>query len=284
MDDTRAHEQAVGGQVRQVPGVVNYIADMAERPRYYANDHARDRLTLDPRTVLITDARSLQTPPSLRVEGFELIRHQSAVSDFRDAEEVGAVHPAEIQALLMELTGADRVTVSGRGVLRFSERSPDLGTLDNSHPARFIHIDISDVTARQFCERSRPQDVDRPVRRCAHYNVWRTFSPPPQDVPLAVCDPRTVAHADLVEADAIFDIPGAPEWSFESWLLRYNPAHRWTYWSNMGPADALVFKTNDSDLSEPHFAPHSAFDDPSCPAGAAPRASIEMRGIAYWFD
>ena len=283
MDDSRVHEQAVGGQVRQVPGVVNYIADMSERPRYYANDHARDRLTLDPRTVLITDARSLQTPPSLQVEGFELITHRSAVSNFRDAEEVAAVHPAEIQALLMELTGADRVIVAGRGVLRFSEQSSDMGKFDNSHPARFIHIDITDATAAQFRERSKPKDVDRPVRRCAHYNVWRTFSAPPQDVPLAVCDPRTVAHADLVVADAIFDVPGAPEWSFESWLLRYNPAHRWTYWSNMGLTDALVFKTNDSDPSQPHFAPHSAFDDPSCPAGGAPRASIEMRGIAYWF-
>ncbi len=283
MDGSGAREQYVDGLARQVPGVVNYIAEMAERPRYYANDHARDRLTLDPRTVLITDARSLKTPPSLRVEGFELVRHQSAVSNFRDAEEVAAVHLAEIQALLMALTGADRVTVSGRGVLRFSEKSPDMGTLDNSHPARFIHIDISDATARQFGVRSKPQDVDRPVRRSAHYNVWRTFSAPPQDVPLAVCDPRTVARSDLVVADAIFDVPGAPEWSFESWLLRHNPAHRWTYWSNMGPTDALVFKTNDSDPEEPHFAPHTAFDDPSCPAGGAPRASIEMRGIAYWF-
>jgi hypothetical protein len=283
MDDSRASEQAASGDLRQVPGVVNYIAEMDERPRYYANDHSRDRLTLDPRTVLITDARSLQTPPSLLVEGFQLARHRSAVSNFRDAGEVAAVHPAEIQALLLELTGADRVTVNPRGVLRFSEQSPDMGTLDNSHPARFIHIDISDATARQFSERSKPKDVDRPVRRAAHYNVWRTFSAPPQDVPLAVCDPRTVAPADLVVADAIFDAPGAPEWSFESWLLRHNPAHRWTYWSNMGLTDALVFKTNDSDPSEPHFAPHSAFDDLSCPPGGAPRASIEMRGIAYWF-
>src|SRR5262249_23734252 len=163
------------GDVRQVPGVVNYIAEMDERPRYYANDHSRDRLTLDPRTVLITDARSLKTPPSLKAEGFELVRHPSAVSNFRDAQAVATVHAAEIQALLLELTGADRVTVTGRGVLRFSERSPDMGTLDNSHPARFIHIDITDATARQFSERSRPKDVDRPVRRYAHYNVWRTF-------------------------------------------------------------------------------------------------------------
>ena len=48
--------------------------------------------------------------------------------------------------------------------------------------------------------------------------------------------------------------------------------------------EALVFKTNDSDPGEPHCVPHSAFDDPTCPDGVAPRASIEMRGTAYWLD
>ena len=269
---------------RQVPGQINYIAQMGERPRYYANDHSRDVLTLDPRTVPIIDARSLKRAPSLGVEGFELVQHKTAVANFRDAEQVATIHPAEIEALLLQVTGADRVSVSGRGVLRFSEKSPDLGTSDNSHPARFIHIDISDATARQFAERSKPKDVDRPVRRFAHYNVWRALSPPPQDIPLALCDARTVAPQDLVEADAIFDVKGAPEWSFESWLVRYSVTHRWTYWSNMGLTDALVFKTNDSDPGQPHFVPHSAFDDPSAPEDAAPRSSIEMRGIAYWFD
>jgi hypothetical protein len=284
MSEASTRQRTGTDQVRQVPGQINYIADMAERPRYYANDHSRDVLKLDPRTVLITDARSLGEPPSLRREGFQLIQHKSAVADFRNAEEVAALHPAEIEKLLLDLTGADRVSVSGSGVLRFGESSPDAGKFNNSYPARFIHIDISDATARQFRDRSKPKDVDRPVRRCAHYNVWRAISAPPQDIPLAVCDARSLEAADLVEADAIFDNPGAPEWSFEGWLVRYNPAHRWTYWSNMGLSDALVFKTNDSDPGEPHCVPHSAFDDPSCPKGVTPRASIEMRGIAFWFD
>ena len=72
MTDVNTAERTAAGP-RTVEGVVNYVAEMTERPRYYANDHSRDRLTLDPRTVLITDARSLKTPPSLHAEGFELI-------------------------------------------------------------------------------------------------------------------------------------------------------------------------------------------------------------------
>ncbi len=202
--------------------------------------------------------------------------------DFRDEAEVARVHPPEVAELLRRETGADEVVVTGKGILRFSERSPLSGKLFNSQPARFIHIDISDPTAKEFAARSQPQG--RTPRRFAHYNVWRVVTAPPQDVPLAVCDARSLAPQDLVGADAVFDAPGgAPEWSFEGLLVRHNPAHRWCYFAGMHPGEALIFKTNDSDPGEPHHIAHTAFDDPSCPAQAGPRASIEMRAVAFWF-
>jgi hypothetical protein len=280
MAQTSAAEK-VGARV--VEGRVNYIGAMTQRPRYHANDASRDLLKLDPRTIAIEDARGRSDPPSLAREGFALIAHRSAVADFRSAQEVARVHPAEIEQLLRELTGADQVVVSSPGVLRFGESSPDSGRLNNSRPARFVHIDISDPTALQFAERSRPKSDPRVLRRFAHYNVWRTFSAPPQDVPLTVCDPRTLAPQDLITADAVFDVAGQPEWSFEGLLVHYSARHRWSYFSNMTRDEVLVFKTNDSDPAEPHHVPHSAFNDPSCPPGVPPRASIEMRGIAYWF-
>jgi hypothetical protein len=269
---------------RIVEGLVNYTHAMTERPRYYANDHSRDVLALDERTIQIEDARDRPLAPSLEREGFTLVKHHTAVSDFRDAQSVMRIHPAEIERLVKELSGADRVVVNSPGVLRFSESSPDSGRLNNSRPARFIHIDVSDPAAKEFADRARPQDVRSPVRRFAHYNVWRALSPPPQDVPLAVCDARSLSAQDLIEADAIFDVPGKPEWSFEGLVIRHNPRHRWSYFSNMTREEALVFKTNDSDPSQPHHVPHTAFNDPSCPVGVAPRESIEMRAIAFWFD
>lgn len=260
---------------------INYLGAMGDRPRYYAQDHSRDNLVLDPQEVEIADLRG--TGSSLAVEGFALVPHRSAVADFRDEAAVARLHPAEIEPLLLRETGADRVVVTGKGILRFGERSPQSGTLFNSQPARFIHIDISDPTAREFAARSQPQG--RHVRRFAHYNVWRVISEPPQDVPLTVCDARSLSPEDLVTADAVFDAPGgAPEWSFEGLLVRRNPRHRWCYFSGMNRDEALIFKTNDSDPAAPHHVPHCAFDDPSCPAGVPPRASIEMRAVAYWLD
>ena len=168
------------------------------------------------------------------------------------------------------------------GILRFSEKSAKSGKLDNSKPARFIHIDISDPTAAAFAARSAPEG--RKTARFCHYNVWRTFSGAPQDVPLAICDARSIAPQDLVAADAVFDKPGAPEWSFEGLCVLHNPAHRWAYFRDMVPDEALVFKTNDSDSARAHNVPHSAFNDPTVPDDTHPRASVEARGIAYWFE
>lgn len=273
-----------GRSVRLVEGVVNYTAEMAVRPRYHANDSSRDVLVLDPRRVQIEDARSSAAAPTLAREGITIVPHASRIGDFRDAAEVAARHPAEIEQLILELSGADAVSVTGAGVLRFGEKSPDSGRLNNSRPARFIHIDCSDATAAAFAQRARPQGNARPIRRFAHYNVWRTFSPPPQDVPLALCDARSVEPRDLVPADAVFDVAGQPEWSFEGLVVRFNPRHRWIYFSGMTREEVIVFKTNDSLRGEPSQVPHSAFDDPSCPSGVPPRCSIEMRACAYWFD
>ncbi len=147
-----------------VHSLVNYSGEMKTRPRFYANDHSRDVLNLDPRTIRIEDLRGQGRPASLETEGFTLVSHPTAVGNFRDPEEIKRVHYPEIQDLLLRLSGADRVVVTAPGVLRFSETSPDSGRLNNSRPARFIHIDVSDATGAAFSERARPVDMPRPAR------------------------------------------------------------------------------------------------------------------------
>jgi len=263
-----------------VEAALNYIAPMDQRPRYYANDHSRDILSLDSRVVPITDGR--ESLPSLDVEGFQLVPHHSGVADFRDAAASAALYPREIEALLGELTGADQVIVTSPGILRFAEKSSECGEYDNSHPARFIHVDIDDDTAAAFATRSAP--AGKTIARYAHYNIWRVISPPPQDVPLGLCDARSIRPEDMVQAEAVFDAPGKPEWSFISFVMKPAAHHRWHWFRDMTPDEAIVFKTNDSDPTAPHCVPHSAFDSPDCPADAVPRASVEIRAIAYWFE
>jgi hypothetical protein len=269
---------------RIVESIVNYIGEMSVRPRFYANDHSRDNLILDPRRVMIEDARATHSKPSLTREGFVILPHKSDVRDFRDRDEVARLYPGETERLILELTGADRVIVTGPGILRFGERSKEAGTLSNSWPARFIHIDLTEPVGEEFAARALPggKDALKRKRRYAHYNVWRALSPPPQDVPLAVCDARSLSPDDLVVADAVFDEKDRPAWGFDSYLVRYSPTHRWVYYADMHRDEALIFKTYDSDPGQPCHCPHSAFDDPSCPRGVPPRMSIEIRAIAYF--
>ncbi|MGH8258962.1 MAG: CmcJ/NvfI family oxidoreductase [Steroidobacteraceae bacterium] len=264
-------------------GRLGFSEPMAARPRFYANDNSLDALNVVPREVPIEDLRHRPAPPSLDIEGFRLYPHRTAVRDFRDRAEIERMHVEEIRELILSVSGADHVIVTGAGILRFGERSRDSGAHDNSRPARFVHVDVSDSTATAFYARSLP-DAGRRVRRSAQYNVWRAISAPPQDVPLAVCDARSLAGEDFIAADAIFDRDGTVVFSFEALLLRHNSRQRWAFYSDMHRDEALIFKTHDTDPTCAHCVPHGAFDHPECPADVSPRASIEMRGIAYWFE
>lgn len=259
--------------------LIAYAGRSVPRPRYYANDHSRDVLDITLVPMPVTDARLESS--TLDGAGFTLVTHRSAVTDFTDRAAVEALHRPEIVALVQELSGANLVLVTSPGILRFSERAPQSGMLDNSRPARFAHVDVSDASAALFAQRAAPSG--RTLARFVHYNVWRALSAPPQDVPLAVCDARSVAAVDLIAADAVFDSPGQPEWSFEGLLLAHAAAHRWHWFPDMQRDEALIFKTHDSDRSRAHCVPHVAFDDEACPPHAPPRVSLEMRALALWF-
>ncbi|EON97151.1 hypothetical protein UCRPA7_7341 [Phaeoacremonium minimum UCRPA7] len=267
----------------EVIAPLGFTEPLPVRLKFHANDRTGDVLNTVPRDARIEDARSRSKPPSLDVEGFTLITHQSKVQNFRDTEEVERVYGEEIRQLLLELTGADGVEIRGAAVLRFGERSQDSGAHNNSRPGRFVHIDASDAAAGFFNSQLAVPEGRR-LKRAVQYNVWRSITPPPQDVPLAVCEAGSIDPKDFVFADALFDTDGEILMSFESVLLQYNPMQRWVFFANMRPDEALIFKTNDTQPGTAHHVPHGAFDDPNCPPDTLPRASVEMRATAFWYE
>jgi hypothetical protein len=272
--------------VPAVESSVNYLDEMDEMPVFYADRYERDNLKLSAHAIKVQDARALQPVSSLEREGFGLFHHASAVQNFRDTDEVLRVYRPEIERLLTDLTGARKVLVTGP-VLRWSERAPESGTLLNSRPARFVHVDYSRKSFEEFAvrhlETAGITHFEPWLRgRYVAYNIWRVLTPPPQDAPLGVCSANSVRLEDAVTGMAVIDPPNAPVLRFESSLYRFNPEHRWFYFPNMRPDEALVFKAFDSDRSRIQGCPHSAFDDPGCPAGVVPRASVEIRAYAYY--
>lgn len=267
---------------RAVEAEINYLGPMDSMPYFYAKDHDRDNLVLEAHRVAITDARQLAEPPTIERDGFQLVRHRSAVADFTDLAAVEAIYPTEIDALLLALTGADFVRTSGP-VLRFSEPGRRKGFV-NAMPAGFVHVDVSKESFDAFARRNVGDHADRDALLAGRYvafNIWRVLTPPPQDLPLAVCAAPSVAPGDRVVGEARVDGEEIEEFRFGSSLIRANPNHRWYYFRDMTPDEALVFKAFDSDEGRVQGCPHTAFADPSA-VDPVPRASCEIRAYAYW--
>ncbi len=276
-------QMAHGGNIR---AQIGYTRETGKRPFFYANAHEKDYVPLAPVEMDIRDARAMDC--SLDREGFTLVQHKSALADLTDMDAVARVHAGEIADLLEQVSGADHVAMTPGGILRYSERSGKTGSTDNSHPARFAHVDMSHSAAAEARAKTAPGPEitgGRRVARSAQYNVWRVLTPPPQDVPLALCAWPSVSDEDLIDCLAIFDPPdGSPEWSFGNYVIRYNPEHRWHYYSNMTPDEAIVFKTSESDPDRAQLMPHGAVDNPLAGGDAPARMSLEMRGTCYWFE
>jgi len=94
----------------------------------------------------------------------------------------------------------------------------------------------------------------------------------------AIADARSIPAQDLLVAERRY-----PHRVGQTYRLKYGPGHRWFYFPRMRRDEALVFKVFDSATDgRARFTPHTSFDDPSTPAGAPPRQSIEARALAFF--
>jgi hypothetical protein len=254
-----------------------------------------------PYAVTIRDARPRQGEFTLASHGFELKQHRSAVSNFRDKNEVEAKYPEEVAAAIRQWTGADRVATMGWMVRTSGELpKPAPEQVGYQHrggvqpPAAEAHCDSSpdrvDAMAQARYQQHFPDGP--PYERFLYTSFWRTFSPPPQDYPLALCDgnsvrddegvPNTLHVVDRIPAreEMLRPMPDEDK-RVAAAIFHHNPQHRWWYFSNMNRDDVLLLVFHDSRRVRPWRVPHTAIRDNSRP-DAHPRESIEFRSIAYF--
>jgi hypothetical protein len=269
--------------MRTLRATLNYLGKMTERPVFYPGVPGRTNLNLEAQTVSITDARSVAAP-TLDREGFTLTQYPSQVKDLRNREQLETRYLAEVAELIKTLTGADEVRASPGPVARFVDRSNEQFATSTAPAARFVHTDYTDTSARAHFlpQVMNPQEALQKYRRIVVYQTWRALSGAPQDVPLTIADARSAKPEDLIIADTILGDEYGQGQSFEYSMCRYNPAHRWYFYSDMQPDDVLVFKGYDFDTTQTSRTPHTAFDDPTVGKGAPPRASIEARAFAFF--
>jgi len=261
---------------------LHYLSRMTERPRNYTFDPPpgvpRSNTVHETHQVPIYDLRGVVPEAALDREGFELLRHTSAVQNFYDEDEVVKQYYPEAERLIAEATGASRVFIFDHTVRRRVHGADDRAAGLPRQPATRVHVDHTAKSGPQRVRDFFGDEAEALLRgRVQVINLWRPIRGPLRDAPLAVCDARSVAPRDLVPSDLVYQNRVG-----ETYAVTFNPSHQWFYVPDMQPNEALLLKCFDSATDgRARFAPHTAFEDPTAPADVLPRESIELRTLVF---
>lgn len=224
--------------------------------------------------VEIRDAKRLPAAPTIEQQGFEL--HQlrlSKAGDWTDMEWIDRVYIPESLDLIRQVTKAGHVAPCYGGTL-----IRDTGDSRRAPAAEFVHLDGTREAVAPFIEMAADAEIRRKYPRVKIFNVWRAITAPPQDVPLALCDQRTLDEDDWVVGRTIEQ--NYPD-GIPYLTAVFNCRQKWHYFSDVTPDDVIVFKGFDVDVGAPMGCLHGAFKNPATPK-AIPRASIEFRAFAFF--
>ena len=279
---SESHEAAGNRAGIPIEASLNYIEPTSEKPVYYAYEPPagtpRSTGKFVAHSVPIRNAREVVRDLSLDKQGFQLTHQATEVRDFYDQEEVKRTYYPEVERLLKEATGAEKVVVFDHQV-----RNLELAKRGEKNAREYGKTVHNDYTAKSGPRRVRdhlpPTEAEERLRnRFAEINVWRPIRGPIESTPLAVCDSSSIDPKDFVASDLVYrDKVG------ETYRFTYNPNHRWFYFPRLERNEVILLKCYDSkEDGRARFTAHSAFEDPTSAPDAAPRESIEVRALVFW--
>lgn len=266
-----------------VEATVNYVVDNGIRPVTYiaemGESNRRDEVP-DHRTVPIYDARPVADQLTLDSNGFAFQRQETAVTDFLDPSQIESVYNPEVEKIVAAATGASRVLVFDHTLRVADEDTRTSHKL--REPVHVVHNDYTDLSAPQRIRDLLPADEAAAAlkKRYVYVNVWRSIKGTVEEIPLGICDAQSLVEDDMILMDLKYkDRVG------EIHRTRYSPDHRWVYFPQMQPDELILLKCYDTELDgRARWTAHTAFEDPTSPANAARRQSIETRTIAFYDD
>jgi len=282
------HYRPAAQLIPSVLATLGYLQPTPERPYNYAYEPPAgapwENYTHDRRPVSIYNGRCTPARTSVDLEGYELWNAPCATLDFSDRDAIVQRYYPELVELALAATGAKHAYVfdhlvrereANRNALGFGRTAKGAVATANGQ----VHNDYTEASGRKrLALILGDAAADAAFKRYSIINIWRSIKAPVLDTPLAVCDARTIAAQDLVDAEVRY-----PRRTGEIYLASYSPKHRWTYFPAMDLDEALVFKQYDSQLSGvARYTPHAAFDHPHAPDNAVPRVSIEARCLVVY--
>jgi len=264
-----------------IEATVNYLLDTGETPYTYTGGpgslETRSSGTPDPRQVTIHNARLEVGRFDLDRDGFRFVRHDTAMADFFDPDEIARVYYPEMVDLVKAETGASRVVVFDHTLRTADDALRERQKI--REVVRRVHNDYTEWSGPQRVRDILSDEAETLLkRRFAIVQVWRPIRYPVETAPLAICDATSVSDKDFVVSERRY-----PDRVGQTYSVKYNPAHRWYWLPRMRRDEALVFKVYDSEKDgRARWSAHTAFDDPTAPPDARPRESIEIRTLAFF--
>ena len=263
-----------------VRGALTFIVPQDTKPYFESaaltGGEPKVHFETEVRRVEVRDMRQVADLLSLDRQGFLLVRHETAVDDLYDDGAITGVYDRELEALLVEVTGADRVAVFDH--TRRSDSAEGAVNPDGFRgPASRVHVDYTvDSGPKRAADALGADEVDRVLSaggRIVQVNVWRPIRGPVLRTPIALADAGSVRPQELIATDQVF-----PDRVGEIYQLAHAPDQRWYWAPRMQRDEVLLIKGWDSlDDGRARFTPHGAFrledQDPQAP----PRESIEVR-------
>ena len=263
-----------------VRGALTFIVPQETKPCFESaaltGGEPRVHFETETRRVEVRDMRRVAGRLSLDREGFLLVRHETAVADLYDDAAIAGVYDRELEALLTEVTGADRVAVFDH--TRRSDSAEGAANPDGFRgPASRVHVDYTiDSGPKRAADALGAEEVDRVLSaggRIVQVNVWRPIRGPVLRTPIALADAGSVHPDQLVATDQVF-----PDRVGEIYQLAHAPDQRWYWAPRMERDEVLLIKGWDSlDDGRARFTPHGAFQLEGQDPAAPPRESIEVR-------
>ena len=260
---------------------LDYLLDTGEVPYTFSGGPGSTAIDTnikpDKRRVTIEDGRPYADSFALERNGFRFLRHPTAMRDFFDEAAVRSLYYREMEELVKRESGAARVVVFDHTLRTADDAAREAKKI--REVVRRVHNDYTEWSGPQRLRDLLPDEADALLRRrFAIIQVWRPIKHTVETAPLAIADAASLADSDLVVSERRY--PGRVG---QTYAVRYNPAHRWYWFPRMAPDEALVFKTYESlKDGRARWTAHTAFDDPTAPAGARPRESIEIRTLAFF--
>ena len=174
---------------------LNFLEPMVEKPVAYNYEPPPGTPARTGRNVEfqvpIRDARPMIGELSLDKEGFVLLHHQTAVSNFYDEEQIRSVYYPECERVMKEATGAVRV-VAFDHIVRNAAMSAKDKTV--KIPAKRVHNDYTAWSAPQRVRDLMGDEAEELLKhRLAINNLWRPIRGPVLEL---AADP--VRRAELV--------------------------------------------------------------------------------------